>query len=133
MSDHLKKEIGDLKRDLAELQKLWSKLSPDCICFPENEQPSFDWPLEGDIAFSVKCPVHGDRFKWPVFFVYVSKWSRQRADNLRQRRSHQYKKAWETTFPPHLWPAEEEVIAETRFLRLKDGTRIRVSEIVRKP
>jgi len=130
MSDHLRKEVGNFKRDLTALRKLQSKLSPNCICFPENEQPSFNWPLEGDIAFKLKCPVHGDRFKWPIFFIYVSKWSRERAEILRQRRSRQHKRAWEASFPPHLWPAEEELTGDTLFLRLKDGTRIRVSEIM---
>jgi hypothetical protein len=40
-----------------------SRFSPDCICFPEKEQPSFGFPIEEDIAFRVKCPLHRDRFK----------------------------------------------------------------------
>ena len=39
--------------------------------------------------------------------------------------SEQYRKAWFASFPPELWPAEEEESEEGRiFLKLKNGTRL---------
>jgi hypothetical protein len=43
--------------------KAQSILSPDCICFPEMEQPFFGFDYEAEIAFQVKCSLHGDRFQ----------------------------------------------------------------------
>jgi hypothetical protein len=105
-----------------------SKSSPDCICFPEKEQPSFGFPIEGDIAFQVKCPLHGDRFQWPQFEIYVPIWMRQKIwQILLNRKNAQYRKAWGASFPSNLWPAEEESTQKTIYLLLKDGTRIDAS------
>jgi hypothetical protein len=39
--------------------------------------------------------------------------------------SEQYRKAWFASFPPELWPAEEEESEEGRiFLKLKNRTRL---------
>ena len=94
-----------------------------CICFPETEPPFFGFPIHGKVAFAVKCPIHGDRFKWPCFPMYVSKWVRENIwDHMKANHSDQYQKAWNASFPPELWPAEE-VLAEGRTaLQLKDGT-----------
>ena len=53
------------------------KGSPVCICFPEDEQPFFGRGEER-IAASVKCPLHGERFKPTAFDVYVSEWRRKK-------------------------------------------------------
>jgi hypothetical protein len=42
----------------------------------------------------------------------------------RTNHSDQYRKAWFASFPPELWPAEEETENGNIFLRLKDGTRL---------
>jgi hypothetical protein len=42
----------------------------------------------------------------------------------REGLSPQFQKAWLASFPPDLWPAEEEETAEGIYLRLKDGTRL---------
>jgi len=39
-------------------------------------------------------------------------------------RSGSPKYAWLASFPPDLWPAEEEETADGIYLRLKDGTRL---------
>jgi hypothetical protein len=101
-----------------------SRTSLDCICFPEMEIPFFGFPIEGDIAFAVKCPLHGDRFKWPRFFIYVARWRRENEKMRRQGLSAQYHKAWTVSFPPHLWPAVEEETELGTYLHLRDGTRI---------
>ena len=125
MSRHeLLRRIENLEHRVAQVAKARSRSSPDCICFPENEPPSFGFPIEGDLAFAVKCPLHGDRFKWPIFFIYVAKWRRESEPLRRQRLSAQYQKAWAASFPSDLWPAEEEKTEEGLYLRLKDGTRL---------
>src|SRR5947207_15069393 len=60
---------GFLKRIERAEQALKAQghFSPECICFPENEPISFSWPLEQQIAFALKCPLHGDRLEyWSV-------------------------------------------------------------------
>jgi hypothetical protein len=100
-----------------------SKFSSECICFPQNEQPFFGFPLKEQIAAKVKCPHHGDRFRL-IFHIYVPKWGRDNEKKVRWfRLSEQYHKAWHASFPPDLWPGEEEETADGRtLLRLKDGT-----------
>jgi hypothetical protein len=103
-----------------------------CICFPETEAPFFGFPIHGEVAFAVKCPLHGDRFKWPCFFMYVSKWVRVNIwDHMKANHSSQYQTAWNASFPPELWPAEE-VLAESRIvLRLKDGTILALGKVAK--
>ena len=100
-----------------------SRFSFQCICFPENEPPSFNWPVEQEIAARVKCPLHGDRFRPVTFFVYVSQWLREKRQILMQtHHSEQYRKAWDAGFSPKLWPAQEILSDALTALRLKDGT-----------
>ena len=79
----------------------------DCICFPENEQPFFCFPSEEEIAAKVKCSLHGNRFRQPIFHIYVAKWRREGEPLRRQRLSSQYQKAWLASFPKDLWPAQD--------------------------
>lgn len=100
------------------------KFSADCICFPQNEPPFVGFLIEAKIAAQVKCPVHGERIG-PMGHLYVSQWRRRSEEIRRQRLSAQYHKAWLASFPPDLWPAEEEETEDGRtFLRSKDGTRL---------
>ena len=55
-----------------EALKAQALFSPDCICFPEKEQPFFCSAFEEPVAASVKCPLHGNRFRQPIFHIYVS-------------------------------------------------------------
>jgi hypothetical protein len=106
-----------------EAAKARSRFSTECICFPENEPPFFNWPVEQQIAATVKCQLHGDRFKPLMFFVYVSQWLREKRQTLMQtHHSEQYRKAWDASFPPNLWPAQEVLSDAHTALRLKDGT-----------
>jgi len=113
--------------------KAQSIFSPDCICFPEKEQPWFCSALEEPVADGVKCPLHGGRFKRQRFFVYVAGWRREKEPARRQRLSAQYRKAWEAGFPPKLWPAvpQEERADGQIFFRLKDGTKLLVGDCSR--
>ena len=95
---------------------------PECTCFPENEQPSFHWRIELEIASKLKCPLHGNRFK-PLAMIYVAEWLRKKREGfIATRRSAQYQKAWRASFLPGLWPAEEQNVGHKIFLRLKDGS-----------
>lgn len=78
-----------------------------------------------DIAFLVKCPLHGDRFKYNRnrFFMYKSEWLREKLFLWVERQNPQYRKAFEASFPSHLWPAVEVETEEGLYLRLEDGTR----------
>ena len=82
-------------------EKLKSKFifAPDCICFPDKEPPFFCEPFEEEMAAHVKCPLHGERFKRPEFFMYSSSWLRAKEPARRQRLSAQYRKAWDASFP----------------------------------
>jgi hypothetical protein len=109
--------------------KAKSKFAPECLCFPENEPPFFAFEIELEMLTRVKCPLHGRRFK-PLYRIFVAKWLRaKQPQHLWTHHSEQYRKAWFASFPPNLWPAEEEEDPNGRiFLKLKDGTRLLVSE-----
>src|SRR5690348_10562765 len=85
--------------------KAQSILSPDCICFPEMEQPFFGFDYEAEIAFQVKCSLHGDRFQ-PRVRLFTAGWRREREKTRRATLSAQFQKAWQASFPSHLFPAE---------------------------
>ena len=61
----------------------------------------------------------------PLFHIYVSKWFREKIREQSTHHSAQYRKAWSASFPPDLWPAEEQETEDGNiFLKLKDGTRL---------
>jgi hypothetical protein len=101
----------------------------ECICFPQDEPPFFAFDIELQMLTRVKCPLHGERFT-PRFHIYVARWLRAKQPQLIwTHHSEQYRKAWFASFPPDLWPAEEEEDPSGRiFLKLKDGTRLLASE-----
>ena len=88
---------------------LGQTFSGGCICFPKNEPPEFGWLIEEQIAAKVRCPLHEERFKPPQFHIYMAKWLREKLPTLLwSRHTEQYRKAWFASFPPELWPAEED-------------------------
>jgi hypothetical protein len=106
-----------------QLAKAKTKFLPDCICWPDNEQPFFGFDIEREIAAAVKCPIHGERTHLIFQRLFLPAWRREREAIRRPLLSPQYQKAWNASFPPELWPAEEEETADGEiFLRLKDGT-----------
>ena len=54
--------------------------------------------------------------------------AREREELRRQSLSAQHQKAWAASFPPDLWPAEEEETEDGIYLVLKDGTRLLAEE-----
>jgi len=119
-----------IRIERAELvAKAQSKHSAECLCFPENESPFFAFEIELNMLTRVKCPLHGERFK-PMFRLYVAKWLRAKQPSLLwTHHSEQYRRAWFASFPPDLWPAEEDEDPNGLiFLKLKDGTRLLASE-----
>jgi len=112
-----------------QVAKTKTQFSPDCICWPESERPFFGFDIEREIATQVKCPVHGKRSFWLVYHLYIPKWLREKQKERFSRRTPQYQKAWNASFPPELWPAEEEETKDGEiFLRLKDGTTLLACE-----
>jgi hypothetical protein len=104
-----------------QIATIKGRVSPDCICFPPNEQPFFGFPIEEKTAAEVRCPLHGDRFM-RFFRLYVPPWRRENERKRWAQRSEQFRKAWLASFPNELWPAEEEQVDGKVVLRLKDGT-----------
>ena len=126
--------------------KVASKSDSQCICYPKSPHPAINFAVLLEIAFAVKCPLHGDRFDpddWNR--VYTARWLRQRREkwtydlsitahghclNHNEQFAGQYRKAHFAAFPRDLWVGvqrrgEEE--GEVTFLRLNDGTNIQVS------
>jgi hypothetical protein len=110
-----------------QMAKTMGRVSPECLCFPTNEPPFFGFPIEQQIAGKVKCPLHGERFK-PLYHIYVPGWRRESEKKRWHCLSEQYHKAWFASFPPELWPAEEELVDGKVALRLKDGTILPIAD-----
>ena len=56
---------------------------------------------------------------WPIGFA------KSLPQLLWTHHSEQFRKAWFAGFPPHLWPAQEQVDTTGRIcLQLKDGTKL---------
>ena len=118
----------NLKNRLSKLEQVKRKMAieADCICFPPEEPPHLELQPEIESARSVRCPLHGKRFKSlaPTIFRVIRlpahldrpSWS---------WRSAQYIKAMEASFPSDRWPAKRMVEPNgvVRFV-LKDGTEI---------
>ena len=141
------RRLEKLERQLEQREQQQSRLDPRCICYPEGASPRVRFPILETIAFLVKCPLHGDRFKLESReLIYVSKWLREKREQLlydlspfdnlpgrpctRALISGQHRKAHFAAFPPDLWPGVEEVAKDAEgyktYLRLKNGTRIQV-------
>jgi hypothetical protein len=105
--------------------KVKARFPIECICFPENEKPSFTFPVLEEMAIRVLCPLHGVRVQ-KSYQVYVSEWLRKKLpDLLWTHHSEQFRRAWFASFPETLWPAVEERTDDGHtLLRLKDGSTI---------
>jgi hypothetical protein len=121
---------SELRRRIERVEQFvraQDKILCGCICFPEKEPPFFGFDYERELAFRVKCPLHGDRFQ-VLFHLFVAKWRREREELRRATLSAQFQKAWEVSFPSHLFPGKEEESEDGVYLRLKDGSRVLVQE-----
>lgn len=138
----LTRRVERLEQRAQRLARVQSRFDARCICYPEKCVPWVGFPILDTIAFLVKCPLHGDRFSWKDVkpYIYVSEWRREQMYRLILDRSpsfyvfsklpcqvsEQYRKAYLASFPPDLWPAQEEQEegedGPRIYLRLKDGT-----------
>ena len=92
----------------------------NCICFPDaGSSPFFLYPGIRELAFRIKCSLHGDRFQ-PVP-EQVPEDDPSRIDLevgwTWRHASEQYRKAWNATFQNSEWPTEE-ISVEGRIWRL---------------
>jgi hypothetical protein len=141
----LERRVSRLEKEFGQRKKDSSKLSPDCICYPDLA-PWVGFEVLSRIAFIVKCPLHGDRFlrNRDSTWICVAEWLRETQyrkilngsacifTGLPDWQGEKYRKAYLASFPPDLWPGEEEQEKQeegpTIYLRLKDGTRIQVEQ-----
>jgi hypothetical protein len=83
----------------------YGSLYPDLrteVTDQENEPPFFCFPSEEEIAAKVKCPLHGNRFRQPIFHIYVAKWRRESEKKTPTTPEPQYQKAWLASLPEDL-------------------------------
>jgi len=135
---NLIRRLEKLEQRREQQDKVSSRLDPRCVCYPQGRIPEVRFPILLEIAFMVKCPLHGDRFNLDSCnrgFIYVSKWLREKREQLiygrspssyasgnltrrdlacgvrgcmAEQYSGQYRKAHLAAFPPNLWPGVEE-------------------------
>src|SRR5581483_1354233 len=145
---NLIRPIEKLEQRMRQRAKVASKSDPRCICYPERRRPEVNFSIQLEIAFAVKCPLHGDRFTLESneMEIYTPKWLRKKKEKwtydlsityggpggfFAENYAGQYRKAHFAAFPPDLWAGVvlkgTEAEGEMTFLRLNDGTRIQVS------
>ena len=114
---------------LEEIVEAYSKFGSGCTCFPGPAPPFFVFPVFEAIAFKIKCPLHGDRFQlYPRLFT--PDWLREREIKKGwPRRTEQYLKAWNASFPRDLWTIQEVVVAGRCWLLPKEI--LQTQEVVR--
>jgi len=142
----LKRRIKKLEKASQQREKVMSRFSEECICFPQGHAPQIPRVIKRNIAFSVKCPIHGDRFRWEeaqprIFrasYLEKSDWHRVLTRNWLngwagpRHIPEQYCKAFLASFPADLWSVDEEKewdgdVRKT-YVRLQDGSRIQVEQ-----
>jgi hypothetical protein len=142
----LKRRIKKLEKASQQREKVMSRFSEECICFPEGHAPHIKCGIKRAIALIVKCPTHGDRFRWEDAepLGYQSSWleefnwrrvlTRNWLDGWTGPRyiPEQYCKAFLASFPADLWSVKHEEEWEgdvcKTYVRLQDGTRIQVGQ-----
>jgi hypothetical protein len=118
--------LGSLESRAAVRAILNGIASTDCICFPPDEPPGLELPVEIEAARAVRCPVHGERFTKLAPALYrVITHPYHLGKDWRKWHSRQYIKAMDASFPLDRWPAGEIVEPDdsVRFV-LKDGTEV---------
>ena len=114
---------------LEEVIKAFSKFGSGCVCFPGPAPPFLIYPVLEAIAFKIKCPVHGDRFQL-YRLAFIPDWLREREIKYGwPRRSEQYLKAWNASFPRDSWTIQEVVVAGRCWLLPREI--LETQEIVR--
>lgn len=123
-----KLEKSARERKAAEAE---SKESGHCICFPLYEPPVFETLIHEEIARRVLCPVHGKR-TWLIFNrLYLPDWRREILLRVQECYSPKFKKGWDATFPPDLFPAKEVKTEQGICLWFRNGTRMLAENYLR--
>jgi hypothetical protein len=92
----------------------------NCICFPDaGSSPFFLYPGIRELAFRIKCSLHGDRVQPASAEIPEDDPSRIDLEVgwTWRHASEQYRKAWNATFQNSEWPTEE-ISVEGRTWRL---------------
>lgn len=117
-----------LKTRLSRLEKTKRRIATEaeCICFSPDEPPHLELQSEIEAAKSVRCPLHGERFKnLAPTICRVIRLPAHLDRACWSWCSRQYVKAMDASFPPHRWPATKIVEPDGAVrLVLKDGTEI---------
>ena len=118
----------NLKNRLSKLEQVKREIAneAECLCFPSDQPPDLRLQAEREAASAVLCPVHGRRFSSFARSIYEVVRLPVHLDlTWKTRRSPQYVKAMDASFPPDRWPATKIVEPDgaVRFV-LKDGTEI---------
>jgi hypothetical protein len=118
----------NLKTRLSKLEKTKRRMvtEAECICFPPEEPPHLELRPEIEAAKTVLCPLHGERFSSVAEHIYrVIDLPVHLDPSWRNRRSPQYIKAMEASFPSDRWPATK-IVEPDGAVRsvLKDGAEI---------
>jgi hypothetical protein len=95
-----------LKSRITRLQRSMrvTNSEKDCICFPPDEPPGLELPVEIEAARAVRCPLHGERFSKLALNPYrVITLPYHLSSDWRKWHSQQYIRAMDASFPPDRW------------------------------
>ena len=81
--------------------------SVECICFPRHRSPFFFYCGVEEIAFRVKCRIHGDRFVTASSSFMDDLHREFEVGRLWHVDTEQYRKAWNASFSAGSWPVEQ--------------------------
>jgi hypothetical protein len=88
-----------------------------CTCFPEHgKSPYFLYPGIEELASSLKCPLHGDRFRYSQALDADASAIDLEVGWVWRHASEQYRKAWNATFQDSAWPTEEIQVLGRKWL-----------------
>src|SRR5579885_130938 len=84
---NLGSKVKRLQWEVEQLPQISSRLDSSCICYPQGKYPKVRFSILTEIAFMVKCPLHGDRFNLESSGdrVFRAEWLREKIEKLTYR------------------------------------------------